>query len=291
MSGLEQVARAVRPTAAEAVSAWRAIVGEHHALMERLGEPPPDDVWEPAAQGFRPREGELDPEIPVYEELLRPSDVWMDIGAGGGRFTVPLAQRVERVVAVEPSAAMRVALGDAIAAEHLSNVRVVEGAWPPESGGAASEPVDVVLAANVLYTVLDIEQFLDAMEQHARRLCVVLLGDRGRGPVWLPIWEGLYDEPQVPLPGLREFVALLGARDRRYEVRTVELPPARPGPLERAQRLARRMLYVVEGSDRDRRLGELLMEHYGMADGLVMTPARRRYNAVVSWAPAAPAER
>ena len=313
MSPIDEATRRLRPSEAEATRAWQTLVDEHLALMDRVGGPrPTGDVWAPMVDRFRPSDGAPDPESAVLAALAEPGDTWLDIGAGGGRFAVPLARAVRRVVAIEPSAAMRGVLRESIAAAGRSNVAVLDVSWPPDeppdasTGDPAIRTAEVALAANVLYGVPDIAAFLDAMEGDAmegdakegrpaggsgRRLCVAVLGDRGRGPLWPPVWAGLYEEQQTVLPGVREFVALLGARDRRYDLRTVTLPRPLPVEAPRAQRLARRLLRVEEGTPRDRRLAELLAEHYGTGDGRVLLPSRRRYNAIISWEPAPPPER
>ncbi len=60
----------------------------------------------------------------------RPDSTWLDIGAGAGRYTLPLALRVRQVIAVEPSAGMRRALRTGLDEHGIDNVRVVPGFWP-----------------------------------------------------------------------------------------------------------------------------------------------------------------
>ena len=63
-------------------------------------------------------------------QLARADDTWLDIGAGGGRYALPLARSVREVVAVDPSAAMLEVLRDGMREHGIANVRVVEGRWP-----------------------------------------------------------------------------------------------------------------------------------------------------------------
>ena len=62
-------------------------------------------------------------------DLLARSRTALDVGAGFGALALPLARRMERVTAVEPSPAMAAALRDAVARGRLGNVAVVEAAW------------------------------------------------------------------------------------------------------------------------------------------------------------------
>ncbi len=59
-----------------------------------------------------------------------PRDVWLDVGAGGGRYALPLALAVREVVAIDPSPAMLGALREDAAANGIANVRVIEARWP-----------------------------------------------------------------------------------------------------------------------------------------------------------------
>lgn len=275
----------LRPDAAAALAAWAALVDAARAQEARLSEVADlDDRWETVADRFRP--GDIDaPEVAALGRFTQPGDTWVDIGAGGGRFTVPLARRVTRVVAVEPSAAMRESLYRALEEQGTPNVEVADGRWPAAAAHPAVPAADGFLAANVLYEERDLAAFVAAMEHRSRRWCVAVLGDRGRGETWPVLWEGLYGEPACVLPGMREFVAVLLALDRRVEVATVALGGARPRPLDDAMRQVRRLLWVREGSERDRRLAALVREHFGGPDGLVTLPPRRRYNGIVAWRP------
>ena len=68
----------------------------------------------------------------------RPDDAWLDVGAGAGRYALPLALRVREVVAVEPSEGMRTALAE-LAAEHEIHERPRRGErWPPPPGRLAA---------------------------------------------------------------------------------------------------------------------------------------------------------
>ena len=58
--------------------------------------------------------------------LARRGDLWLDIGAGGGRYALPLALHVREVVAIDPSPAMLSVLREDAAAEGIANIRVIE---------------------------------------------------------------------------------------------------------------------------------------------------------------------
>jgi hypothetical protein len=190
------------------------------------------------------------------------------------------------VIAVEPSQAMRKVMADAFRAEARANYEVLDLRWPPTPRVAASLPVaDCSLVANVLYDAIELQGFLDALESHTRRTCVVIASDRAPSTPDAGVWEALYGEPLDQLPGLHEFIAVLGALGRRYDIRT--FPVAPPGPVDgdRALEEMRWRFWVAPGSEYEARLRSLLTERFGLPDGRIQLPPRRNYSAVVWWEP------
>jgi hypothetical protein len=123
------------------------------------------------------------------------------------------------------------------------------------------------------------------MERHSRRLCVAVLGDQSRGAQFAHLFEELHNEPYISLPSLRELIALLGARNRRFEVRTVgRAEPTTLHEPEEAYALVRRLMWLAPDSEKDQRMRALLDEWYGAPDGLAL-PAARHFVAVISWEP------
>lgn len=271
----------LRPTEPEALAAWRELIEADREQVERLREDARPDYYRPVAGSFRP--GIRDSvEWPVLEALARPGDTWLDIGAGGGRFAIPLAAIVERVIAIEPSEAMREVLTSAISEAGATNLEVIDGRWPVAGW---DREVDVSLAAHALYDIADLGGWLDAQEATTRRVCVGIFRVVGRGAQVADFFEAVHGEPMATLPALREFVAVLGARGRRYEVLTVpsgEASVARSP--EDAHAILRRLLWLSEGSDLDQRMQTLAQEWYGTGEGLVL-PLMRPWVGIVTWEP------
>jgi len=240
----------LRPDAAEALAAWAKRVRSNREQVDRVREVPDADFYAPVAAAFRPERTDADdPLVAALASLAGPGDIVLDIGAGGGRYAVPLGRIAHSVIAVEPSPAMRDTLVAAAAEAGLRNVDIVAARWPmPEVPRA-----DLVLAANVLYDIEEVGPFLDGMEQSARRLCVAVLLELPPPFAVDALWPAVHGEPRASLPALPEFIALQLARGHVCEVRLLERPP---GPIDPDAFLARarRMLWVREGSDADHRL-------------------------------------
>jgi hypothetical protein len=98
-------------------------------------------------------------------------------------------------------------------------------------------------------------------------------------------WERIHGEPRVPLPALPELVTLLLARGRLPEIRLVDRGPPTHAHRDDLHDRARRQLWLRPGSDRDRRLGELLAVDAVEVDGALALPEDRARIGIVTWAP------
>ena len=250
--------------------------------VARIREPEPaGDYYAPTALRFRPGT-RPSPELPPLLARAEAGDTWLDIGAGGGRVALPLSEHVARVIAVEPSEAMRNVLHEAVRASGRPNIEVRDLHWP---NPAWDGRVDVSLAAHAIYDIREIVPFLDAMEHCTRRTCIAILADQPRGAHLAPLFEAVHGEPFAPLPSLREFIALLAARKRRFEVATVPGEPTEVISLEDAAALTRRLLWLSADSPKDRH-SRALIEQWWSVPGGVQLPQARRYIGIVAWEPA-----
>ncbi|MBP1704476.1 MAG: methyltransferase protein [Chloroflexi bacterium] len=283
-----------RPTAdparaRELEAAWGARVRANREQAERVREGPAgDDFYAPVSGMFRAdprRRG--DPDLDAVLALAHPGERWLDVGAGAGRFALPLALVVGEVVALEPSPGMRAALAEEIAAHAIGNVVQVAAAWPP-ADPALAEAVraDVVLLANLGYDIEAIGPFLDALEAAARTRCVAVLGETSPVKAAHPFWPLVHGEERVPLPALPDFLELLAARGRAVEVTIVERR-TRPFPSREAiVTWLRNQLFVGEGSAGDGRLlGALEGRAVEGPDGFRLAGAEPGRIGIVRWVP------
>lgn len=111
----------------------------------------------------------------ALEPILAGCRTALDVGAGCGALTLPLADRLEHVTAMEPAPAMAEALREAATARGLGNVEVVEAAW----GDVPVEPHDLVLCAHVGELTRPGAAFLREAPRLARR-AVAVIRDAGQ---------------------------------------------------------------------------------------------------------------
>ncbi|RIK46263.1 MAG: hypothetical protein DCC58_03800 [Chloroflexi bacterium] len=249
------VVSCLRPDPAALAEEWRSLVEAEYAQVERLREFRDDDHYAPIAHHFADdphRSG--DPLLDALRAASRPDMTWVDIGAGGGRYALPLALVSRQVLAVEPSEGMRQVLRESAATHGIENVRVLAHRWPE---GAAEVVADASLVAHVGYDIRDIARFVDAVERVTRERCYWVLMDRAPSSGFTRLWEQVHGEPRQQLPGMREFLVYLLARGATPNVRMF----VRQGwqiPVDELPENARRRLWLAPGSEKDQLLQRLL---------------------------------
>jgi CTP:molybdopterin cytidylyltransferase MocA len=271
-------------------AAWAERVRANREQVDRLREVPDGpDFYGPISSLFRadPRRTD-DAVLDVLLTEAEADDTWLDVGAGAGRFALPVAMRVREVIALDPSERMLAGLRE-IAAEHgIANVRTILARWPlTDPGGAEALRADVVLIAHVGYDVESIGPFVLALEAAARRRCLAVLMERQPASTIDPFWPLVHGEPRVPLPALPQFLELLRARGRTPAVSYLPRPAARYGTFEEVLAFARRQTWVAEGSDKDQRLVAAIRDRATeTSEGWTLAAPDMRMG-VVTWSPGA----
>jgi SAM-dependent methyltransferase len=277
--------RARGTDAARLEAEWAARVRDNREQVDRIRRSPErPDFYAPVSAHFvdEPRRAG-DAILEALLELARPGETWLDIGAGAGRYALPLALRVREVLAVDPSPAMLDGLRAAVAEHGIHNVRVFEGRWPDAAPPGLD--ADVALIAQVGYDVERIGPFLDAMEAAARRLCVAIMMDRSPAAAADGFWPTVHGMRRVPLPALPELVALLQARGTEPTVRELPRLERRFEVAEETLAYLRRQLWAEEGSDADASLlAEVERRTAAGWDGLSLDDGPSRIG-LVTWRP------
>jgi SAM-dependent methyltransferase len=265
---------------------WRALIAgrdSQRGAAHRDGDPE-RDPWTSRADRFAAYSQALPADDPLFQRLraiLRPEDTVLDVGAGAGRYALPLAALARRVIAVEPSPAMRRHLEARIAADRVSNVTVVGAPWPE----AETEDADVTLCAHVVYGVREIAQFLRALDRRTRRVCLIAIRV-DQHPGLQELSRALFGEERVRQPALLD---LYNALAEIGIVADVQVLPAsggfRFGDHDAAVAHYRDRLRIPPTSPTEERLRAILAEQLVReADGRWRWPGQSPRNAIVSWA-------
>jgi len=197
---------------AGALARWREQL-EGWAIPEEILAAAPESPWGCPVGLFRSRARRAGsrPVTPSNREAARflpAGGTVLDVGAGGGAASLPLAGVAGQLVAVDESPAMVAAF---LAAAEAAGVAAegVEGRWPEVASRVA--PADVVVCHHVLYNVADLAPFADALTGHARRRMVAELTDRHPLAGLGPLWRRFHGLERPTGPGADEAMAALEA--------------------------------------------------------------------------------
>lgn len=249
-----------------AIEAWKRRVEAHHAQSLRVMDEArrTGDFWKPLAAGFRADPRRTDDEaLNAISELAPDGSTLLDVGGGAGRFAVALAFKCDFATVVDPSAAMLEQLREAAIEAERGNVVAIRGEWPN-----ANAPIsDIVLCSHVVYGVADIEPFLQKLTDHARRRVIMLSFIRSPQSWIAPLWEPVYGERRIDLPGLPELVNVLWEMEIHPNIRM--LTPSAPQTFESVENAVENLagrLWISDPAAR-RRLENSIEDHLEPVDG------------------------
>ena len=277
------MAGVLRPTASEALAEWARRVRANREQAERFREAPERaDFYAPVAQVFAadPRRTD-EPALDLLRAMVQSADTWLDIGAGGGRYALPIALAAREVIAVDVSEAMLKVLQDGAARNGIENVRIIRSRWPAEEPIAA----DVSLISHVGYDIEEFGPFLDAMEAATRRTCVAVLLAESPAQVAARFWPRIHGEEREPLPALAEFLSLLLARGRFFDLRMFSRPTQGYATVDAAAAFFRQQLFIEPGGEKDKQLQQILASELEERDGRYALQLGDIPLGVVTWRP------
>ena len=159
------------------VRLWNELVKAREAERKPDNLPDAKDRWSARAEVYDARTqnrwAARDTSREFLVSLLKslPEPTLLDIGAGSGKWAVPLAPYVRHVTAVEPSPAMRTRLQEHLQERNIANVTIVPDPWPC----AAMPAHDVTLCSHAMYGFDDFEQFVRGVQAATRHTCVWLM--------------------------------------------------------------------------------------------------------------------
>jgi len=235
--------------------AWReALAG--WAIPEPILAAAPESPWTLPRAHFASR---TDAQLAAGEgvalaraaEALRPRGSLLDVGAGTGRYTLPLARVAGRVTAVEPSAAMRSYLEASATERGLDNVTVVPEPWE----SARVEPHDVALVSHVLYPIADVVPFIRKVDAVSRLACVLVIRIEQLGAGIESLWTEVWGSARPPEPTFLDLFNLLYAMGIRANAQVIPFGTPRQGAtlgatLDDALHQIRSLLFLAEDDPR-----------------------------------------
>jgi SAM-dependent methyltransferase len=156
--------------------------------------------WQAHAAGYDEHAsppGYYEGTLAAIRACLHPNDTLLDVGAGTGRFALPLAGRVKQLTALDHAGPMLDILRRKLRQQNIANINVIEATWE----AATVEPHDVVLAAWSLYRLPDILAGMHKLIAATRRTLIIVVGaghSLRHDPLLRAVWPAA-DEPSTPL--------------------------------------------------------------------------------------------
>jgi CTP:molybdopterin cytidylyltransferase MocA/SAM-dependent methyltransferase len=274
-------------------ASWGARVRANREQVVRLGVVPDGSYfYAPVSSLFRADPTRTDdPVLDALLALVRSGETWLDVGAGAGRFALPIARALDpsggSVIALDPSRSMLEGLLEIAEDYAVENVRTIEARWPLSDARAVADfEADVTLIAHVGYDVEEIGPFVDALEAAAERLCVAVLMEQAPAAAANPFWPPVHGEERVPLPALPDLLELLEARGRHPSVDRIAIEPRRFESREVLEGFVRRQLWIDPAGPKEKRfqkaLGPLAVE---TPDGWTLAGRGAGSVGIVTWSP------
>ncbi|MDP1848612.1 MAG: class I SAM-dependent methyltransferase [Solirubrobacteraceae bacterium] len=270
-----------------AAARWRRLVTDRLAELERLS-PAAGSVsgsfWDSRAGRYaaavRRANTERDPFLRRLRRLTDASSTVIDVGAGTGRFALVLADEVDHVTAVEPSAAMLAILRRDAQELGAANVTALQATWDE----ARVEPADVAFSAFVLTLVPDAVSFLAKLDATARHHALLYLGAYSGDAVLDPLWRHFHGAPRAPGPSYLDAVAVLRELGIEHRIRIVEIPDHRRwATIDDAVESYRDALLLDDTAQVRAELAGLLASWLPGRRGAYRSPLRVMPAAIVEW--------
>ena len=161
-------------------------------------------VWERVSAAARTSPPPVTLEI--ARDLAGEDGSVLDVGAGRGRASLPMAVLGHDLIAVEPDAGMADGFEEESARLGVS-ARLVRGRWPQVAGEIPR--TDVVVSANVVYDVADIGPFLVALNDTARRGVVIELTELHPRVTTAPLFRAVHGVDRPAGPSVDDLVAVI----------------------------------------------------------------------------------
>lgn len=159
------------PTQIDWEKAWTFEIGE----MSRLST---TSYWNQRAEDYSDmvlasncNHGRKILELFEKEKLLKKEWNVLDIASGPGAVTIPFAERVFRVTAVEPAEQMAAALMSCAREKGLFNVELIPQPWQEIDVEAYAKQYDLVVCCHALWQFPDLLPQIRRMEKVSRGYC------------------------------------------------------------------------------------------------------------------------
>ena len=123
----------------------------------------------------------------ALSEILDDDFEVLEIGAGPGTLTIPLARKVKKIIAVESSETAVKYLRKNMKESRVENVEITNKNWLEVEDQEIKDRFDLVVCSHFLWQVKDLEKHLKKMENASNNYCAVIQ-PAGRDSIVKELW-------------------------------------------------------------------------------------------------------
>lgn len=243
-----------------AVEHWAEELGKWGIPQEIVDAAPespwtfPPDLFARAAEAAVAADAPRSPSFHRAREALSDGGSVLDVGVGGGAASLPLVPPAAHVTGVDQGDELLAAFDEAATALGIPH-DLVRGRWPDVAAEAPA--ADVVVCHHVLYNVGDLEPFVSALSDHARRRVVVELTEQHPMSRFNHLWRALHGIERPAGPTAEDALAAitelgLAATSESWE------RLGHPSHMSRSETVAFARRRLCVGPDRDPEIDRLL---------------------------------
>ena len=156
--------------------------------------------WDTGAEDYRDRIKRNDYKygqqiIDAIKEIIEPDFKVLDVGAGPGTLAIPLAKRVKKVTALDPSKGMIKLLEESAVEAGIENIETLNKTWQEVDDAEIREKFDLVITSNVLWQFDDVGTQLMRIHDASRKYCCVVHHAELRiDELWSEMWSKIMNE-------------------------------------------------------------------------------------------------
>jgi SAM-dependent methyltransferase len=204
----------------------------------------------------------------------------LDIGAGSGRWAIPLAGKAKTVTVIEPSGTMIENLRGNIASAGLNNIQIIRSSWED----AVVEPHKISVCSHAMYASHDLAAFVRKMERNTTGTCYLAMrlppADSIIGELSLGIYGRQYDSPNAIIA----YNALYSMGIYANMLVEKDIYPWRDNTFEEAFARAKRHLRLQSSATHDKLIRDTLSRRLSIENNNYIWPDGMR-SALLWWSP------
>lgn len=159
--------------------------------------------------------------INEINELIKPDWRVLDIGAGPGNITIPLAQKARHVTAVEPAEGMVSVFQDNMSSQSIQNIDIIKKKWDDVDIQTDLQPPYHLTISSYSLGMLDLQAAIEKMTAVTTDLIMIYwhAGDQPWDREAKILWPLLHHREYIPIPKSNIVFNLLYERSIYPEVR------------------------------------------------------------------------